>query len=472
MQQSPDMEEWEIELDKISMRYHVVICWVAVVFNLLFSIVDYLNNPDLWFPFFMIRLVISLLTSALLLVRTRLKLIPEIIAFVPFVLISLQNAIMWSNMTAPEIQKHTFSYIALFIGGGMMCLWKRHWSIKVVVVSFLFNFICFPIFSDVSLADILANGGFLTGSVAIFSIFLMETRYRLNKQAIVSRLALEKSNMRLAYQKKVIEEKNAEITDSIKYAEQIQSAILPPKGSFSKNLKNPLIFYKPKDIVAGDFYWLQETEEFTFFAAADCTGHGVPGAMMSMVCTASLNRAVSELNYTETNLILDLVRKMVINTFTNEEKSINDGMDIALCRYNHKTMELQFSGAKSPLYRFRIIQNGEELGPKDVTNGTHVLEEYKGDRQPVGKYRDYKPFESTTIQLNKGDYIFIFSDGYADQFGGEELKKFKYGPFKKLLLDVKGKNLQEQEEYLGQHFKSWKGDMEQIDDVCIIGVEF
>lgn len=462
--------KWEEAMDKDVLRYHLIICWVAVVFNLLFSAVDYVNNRDTWFQFFVIRLSISVITAFLIFMRPRWNMIAELLAFIPFMLISIQNAYMWSIMDADELQKHTFSYIALLIGGGMMLLWRRHWSFKVIYLSLPINILFFYLFSELSLEEILANGGFLTFMVSIIFIFLVDVRYRLTKSSIISRLKLERSNKQLERQKKIVDEKNKEILDSITYAKRIQTAILPSQKSFGENLGDPVIFYKPKDIVAGDFYWIHNSKEYTYFAAADCTGHGVPGAMVSMVCSAAINRAIVELKITETNKILDLVREIVISTLSKGEGEIQDGMDIALCRLNNDTLEVQFSGAKSPLYHFRYLKEGEVPNEKAVFNKTHILEEYKGDRMPVGRYVKEQPFSCTNFQAKKGEHIFVFSDGYADQFGGEDCRKFKYGPFKRLLSEVLNEPNSNQEKILEEVFEKWRSDLEQVDDVCVIGV--
>ncbi len=462
--------KWEEAMDKDVLRYHLIICWVAVVFNLLFSGVDYVNNPETWFQYFVIRLSISVITAFLIFMRPRWNMIAELLAFIPFMLISIQNAYMWSIMDAAELQKHTFSYIALLIGGGMMLLWRRHWSFKVIYLSLPINILFFYLFSELSLEEILSNGGFLTFMVSIIFIFLVDVRYRLTKSNIISRLKLERSNKQIARQKQIVEEKNKEILDSITYAKRIQTAILPSQKSFAEYLGNPVILYKPKDIVAGDFYWVHNSNKYTYFAAADCTGHGVPGAMVSMVCSAAINRAIVELKITETNKILDLVREIVVSTLSKGDGEVQDGMDIALCRLNNETKEVQFSGAKSPMYHFRYLKEGEVTGSKDIYTKTHILQEYKGDRQPVGKYVSEHPFSSTTVQTQKGEHIFIFSDGFADQFGGDDCRKFKYGPFKKLLSGVLNEPNTNQQKILDEVFEKWRDDLEQVDDVCVIGV--
>ncbi len=262
-------------------------------------------------------------------------------------------------------------------------------------------------------------------------------------------------NAKINTQKLMLEEKNTEITDSINYAKRIQSAILPATDYFKEQLPKSFILYKPKDIVAGDFYWMQQVNETILFAAADCTGHGVPGALVSVVCSNALNQSVKELNTTNPCEILEETRILVKDRFNKgNEVNVKDGMDIALCSLNKTTNEIEFSGANNPLW---LIRNGE-------------LIECKGDKQPVGKHFKEKPFTYYKEQLQKDDMIYVFSDGYADQFGGPKGKKFMLGQLKKLLISVSSKPIIEQQEILNQTFENWKGNLEQLDDVCLIGV--
>jgi serine phosphatase RsbU (regulator of sigma subunit) len=260
-------------------------------------------------------------------------------------------------------------------------------------------------------------------------------------------------------QKKLVQEKQKEIIDSITYAKRIQEAILPPQHYWLKNLPDSFVLYKPKDIVAGDFYWMESFSEgktnYLFFAAADCTGHGVPGAMVSVVCNNALNRSLLEFKQTDTGKILDKTRDLVIETFGKSDKEVKDGMDISLCRLNVQTNELQWSGANNPLWYIR--------------NGT--INEIKPDKQPVGNYAEQKPFVTHSIQLQKNDTIYLFTDGYADQFGGTKGKKFKYKQLEEKLLVIQGTDLNKQKELMDRVFEEWKNNLEQIDDVCLIGIK-
>jgi len=259
-------------------------------------------------------------------------------------------------------------------------------------------------------------------------------------------------NGQIKKQKAVIEEAHKEITDSIKYAQRIQSAILPPMNMVQSHLKDAFILYKPKDVVAGDFYWMEHKDGKTLFAAADCTGHGVPGAMVSVVCNNALNRSVREYKLTDPGKILDKTRAIVIQEFEKSDEAVQDGMDIALCSLEGN--KLQYAGAHNPLW---IVRNGE-------------LMETKPNKQPIGQFDNPLPYMSHTFDLKKGDSFYIFSDGYVDQFGGEKGKKFRAKAFKELLLSIQNKKMDEQKNLLNKSFENWKGSLEQIDDVCVIGV--
>ncbi|MCW8940752.1 MAG: SpoIIE family protein phosphatase, partial [Flavobacteriales bacterium] len=289
---------------------------------------------------------------------------------------------------------------------------------------------------------------------------------------IIIFIRAKKLTNKIKTQKLLLEVKSKEVTDSIKYAKRIQSAILPSIKTIKEHLQDSFILYKPKDIVAGDFYWLENKNNTVLFAAADCTGHGVPGAMVSVICNNGLNRSVREYGLTNPSEILNKTREIVISEFEKSEEDVRDGMDIALCSIKYKieseksqtTAILQYAGANNPLWIIRPINNSEHQ------KLNFELIDIRPDKQPIGKHFKNLPFTSHTIELQKGDSIYIFSDGYADQFGGPKGKKFMYKPLKNLLLSIQDKNMNEQKEILEQRFNDWKGDLEQVDDVCMIGV--
>jgi len=276
------------------------------------------------------------------------------------------------------------------------------------------------------------------------------------KKQIIRRKQAEKqlvaTNKKIRLQKELLEKRNKEITDSIIYAKHIQNAILPPNDLIKEHLPHSFVLYKPKDIVAGDFYWMESKGDSVFIAAADCTGHGVPGALVSVTCNSSLNRSIREFGLTKPGEILDKAREIILQEFEKSEEEINDGMDIAMCQLKGNT--LYYAGANNPLW---IIRNGEII-------------EIKADKQPIGKHRGNKPFTTHAIELEKGDSFYIFSDGYSDQFGGKKGKKYKTVNFRKFLLTIQKYTMNEQRELLNLEFENWKETLEQIDDVCVIGV--
>lgn len=270
-------------------------------------------------------------------------------------------------------------------------------------------------------------------------------------------------------QKKQLEVRSQEILDSIIYARRIQTAILPTKARLNQLLPDSFVLYKPKDVVAGDFYWLTEVPQVPehstggnensgktiLFAAADCTGHGVPGAMVSVVCNNGLNRAVRQHGLTDPAQILDKTREIIIEEFEKADEDVKDGMDIALCSLNlNSGAKLKYAGAHNPLW---IIRNKE-------------LIEIRGNKQPIGNFDNPHPFTSHEMELQKNDLIYIFTDGFSDQFGGEKGKKLKAANFKNILLSISELTMAEQLQKLDTIFEDWKRGFEQLDDVCVIGV--
>ncbi|MBK6525851.1 MAG: tetratricopeptide repeat protein [Crocinitomicaceae bacterium] len=289
---------------------------------------------------------------------------------------------------------------------------------------------------------IAVSAGFVV--VVIFAFFL-------NNRIRVTR----KQKKIIEEQKHEVEEKNKEILDSIRYAKRIQNAILPSMEAMQNELKKGFVLYKPKDVVAGDFYWLEKIDSRVYFAAADCTGHGVPGAMVSVVCSNALSKALLEENANSTGDLFDKTRDIVIGRLAKSGEEMKDGMDISLCAIDFEKMELQWSGANNPLW---IVRENE-------------LIEYKADKQPVGVHSAMKNFTTHQIQLLKGDKIYLMTDGFQDQFGGAQGKKFKAAQLKEILLQCKNEDMNRQKVKLENAFENWKKGIEQIDDVCMIGVE-
>ncbi len=286
----------------------------------------------------------------------------------------------------------------------------------------------------------------------------------------------QRANVIIAGQKQEVENKNREIMDSITYAKRLQDAILPSKKLVKSYLLDSFIFYRPKDIVAGDFYFMDVVEDnsgqkLIFYAAADCTGHGVPGAMVSIVGANGLKRCIQEFGLRDPGEILDKLNEIVESNFTQSEERIRDGMDIALCcleYYGDEIKRLHYAGAHNPVW---IMNESRTDWPEDTLSfkeGPGV--EIKATKQAIGYTENILKFESHTIELVRGDTIYTFSDGYYDQFGGEKGKKMKTANFRKFLFSIQNLTIPEQQESINANFESWKSDFEQVDDVCVIGV--
>ncbi|MCH7656946.1 MAG: SpoIIE family protein phosphatase [Bacteroidetes bacterium] len=264
-----------------------------------------------------------------------------------------------------------------------------------------------------------------------------------------------KQKTEIENQKDIIEQKNIDITDSIRYAKRIQDAILPSLKVIKDNLKDSFVLYLPKDIVSGDFYWVKEKNESLVIVAADCTGHGVPGAFMSMLGISFLNEIVEKDNITSPEKILNTLRENIVTALRQRglETESKDGMDMAVCAYNKKLKRLSFAGANNPLY---LVRNRE-------------LVQTDGNRMPVAIHIKMEDFTKHDIPIEPGDSLYIFSDGFVDQFGGPEGKKFKNKKFKQLLVDIQGENMGVQKEILNKTMTEWRGEQEQIDDIVVLG---
>lgn len=294
---------------------------------------------------------------------------------------------------------------------------------------------------------------FIGGGIILLAFIILIFRsltLNKSKNKIISQQKLETEK-----QKHLVEEKQKEIIDSISYAKRLQEAILPPQEFVNAHLANNFIYYQPKDIVAGDFYWADKVNDLFFIAAADSTGHGVPGAMISVVCSNALNRTIKEFKLTETGKILDKTRELVLETFEKSASEVKDGMDISLLCIDSKNKNIFWSGANNPLW---YIQDSE-------------IKEIRADKQPIGKSDYPKPFTTHQINYKQNTTFYLFTDGFADQFGGPNGKKFKYKQFSDLLLKNNNLSQKQQADTINKAFSEWKGDLEQVDDVCVIGIK-
>jgi serine phosphatase RsbU (regulator of sigma subunit) len=276
-----------------------------------------------------------------------------------------------------------------------------------------------------------------------------------------------------------------EITSSINYASRIQHAMLPAETLFEENFDEHFIFFRPRDIVSGDFYWVRKIEDTLIIVAADCTGHGVPGAFVSMLGISILNKIRIQTNKTRAGEILDVLREEIKFALkqTGKDHELRDGMDLSLCLINLKSKELQFAGANNHLYIITknklssstlevLTQNPAiSIFSETADINSNFLIEIKADMQPIGIYRKEYSFNTHTFNIHEGDKIYMFSDGFVDQFGGEKGHKFRSKYFKELLLKIQKENLAKQCNIIENTFDSWKKDRKQIDDVLVMGIK-
>ena len=455
------------EFTRTTEKAHIIACWIGVALNIVWFLGDYLSIPEYWIPFLNFRLAVSGITLLILLLKNKFNISIYVCLFVLVLGISVQNAYMWSVMDIPHLQKHAFAYMVLFIGVGMLVLWEMRLSIILLITTIISNVFFYVINSPLTVDEFITNGGLLVLTVLIFCVFLIRNRYRLTYKEIRSRLELEKSKELIQNQKEEVEEKNQEIISSLRYAKRLQEALLPPRNLLESFFKeNYFILYQPRDIVSGDFYWARKikttpregnSKEFLLVAVADCTGHGVPGAFMSLLGSNFLHQSAVERDVNTPAQALDFLNQKIITTLNHGygEEKIRDGMDISFIAIDMQTKQLAYSGANNPVYVLRH----------------KTLETLKANKQAIGNMNDEViPFDNITTQLHEGDCVYLFTDGYADQFGGPKGKKLMRKQFEEVLIANSEKTMLEQRQALENTYNNWKGDLEQVDDVCVIGI--
>ena len=289
----------------------------------------------------------------------------------------------------------------------------------------------------------LATTYLFTLIIVYFLIYLLIKDYRTKKRISTQQ------NEKIAFQSR-------KLIDSLNYASYIQNALLPSKNNMSKILPEHFVCYMPKDIVSGDFYWIKEIKGKVVVVVSDCTGHGIPGAFMSVLGISLLNELVHRNEVLDSRLALENLRRETINALTQNEKyELSDGMDMAFCVFDFQLMTLQYAGANNSIY---LIRDKE-------------LIEYKATRNPIGLYLEESPFKNHNIDLQKGDVIYLFTDGFVDQFGGENGKKFRIKRFRRLLLEIHAEPMVKQKETILRSFNRWtRNKYEQVDDILIMGI--
>ncbi|MBI3520658.1 MAG: SpoIIE family protein phosphatase [Bacteroidetes bacterium] len=312
----------------------------------------------------------------------------------------------------------------------------------------------------------------LAGCLIIILMFIVVLRIN-TKRLRNAKLELERI---VEERTATLKHKEQEITDSIKYALRIQLSIIPTQQRVKSLLPKSMVYYRPKDIVSGDFYWIENIDDEVLFAAVDCTGHGVPGAMMSVIGLKSLSQAVQDKRISVPADILQYLDIAVNDTLRQsyDPSAVKDGMDLALCNINYKTLMLQYAGAFNSLVLIRknIASTYTVTNDRETFYGSDMLE-IKSDKCPIGSNPDGVAdiFTNHRVQLQKDDCIYIYTDGYADQFGGPKGKKFKYNQLKDVLISLAGLPIDEHYAVLDKTFNNWRGSQEQVDDVLVIGVK-
>ncbi len=447
----------QAEFNKSTEKFQNIACWIGIVLNIVWFVGDYLGIPEYWIPFLEFRLAVSLISMIVLLSKKQLKFNINHCLFILVFGISIQNAYMWSVMDIPHLQKHAFAYTVLFIGVGMLVLWETKLSWILLLCTIIANIIFYKINSPLTVDEFITNGALLTFTVAIFSVFLIRTRVRLSMNELRSRLELSQSNNLLELEHKQVVLQKAKITESINYSYRIQSAILPTEEIIKPYFTDALMIYEPKDIVSGDFPWMYVKDDVLFLAVVDCTGHGVPGALLSIIGHFILNEHVTKTDYLNAALLLDGLHHGVKKTLKqHENKDTRDGMDVAMCMFDLKNNTLDFAGAHRHMY---LVRDNE-------------ITEIKGTKRPIGgtQYKDHEGFINNKMELRKGDTIYFYSDGMPDQVGGTEGKKFFNSKVKELIQENNLLEIATQKSNFLEAFNNYKGNYKQVDDVLFLAI--
>lgn len=422
--------------------------WVWFVWILF----DYLFAPDVWQKILPIRFIGA--TTFFLAYFYKRKLTFEQRQDIIFVVINVALAYMFAIVHKSSFPTYFtgFTFTTAIMYQSFHIRKKRNLIYSLCVLAV---FVIAYLFNNYSLIELLAGGGFATLSILFLMIFIAENNCKSDVEFFENTLLIQQ-------QKQDIEHKNKSITESITYAKRIQMSILPNEEAIRKSFQDVYIIYKPKDIVSGDFYWFTENANKIIVAVADCTGHGVPGAFMTLINNNFLNQVIKEQQIFEPSKALEFVREKVIltlNTYQSEDY-IKDGMDISLLSIDKKTYLVEFAGANRPLWVLRDEAMGQ-------------IEEIKGDKLFIGyddEWQD-KSFHKKELYLSKGDKVYLFTDGITDQFGGEKDRKFGQNNFKKLLLENCYQSMNIQKLIIEDTLKKWQGNNFQTDDMCILGIQ-
>jgi serine phosphatase RsbU (regulator of sigma subunit) len=452
---------WENEEQNLATKSIAKIWLLAAIIIPFFALLEIQAGIQQVLSFLYLALPLSFLLLFSVAFHKKMKLPPAVMTYSVSVLIALLFSYMASKTQVQNVHNYILGVSCITLVRGVLYFGRAKNLMVVTAINHAMALAMIVLIRHESIFDMpnILSAYLFSIIFIVFSYVGMKTRYFLTKEIFITSLKLKDSYTE-------IEEKNKSIIDSINYARRLQDAILPPLKTIKESLPDSFVLYQPKDIVAGDFYWMwgettsrhsssgEVQEDLILIAAADSTGHGIPGAMVSVVCSNALNRTVKEFQIKEPGKILDKVRELVLETFEKSEENVQDGMDISLCSINTKTLEVQYSGAYNSLW---YIRNGE-------------MKELAADKQPIGKFDNPTNFKTHTLQLAKGDTLYLLTDGYPDQFGGEKGKKFRYKQLKDLLMDNKQLTMEQQKTVLEETLSRWKGSLEQVDDILVIGI--
>ena len=445
----------------------VFITYIGSALQLPFALSDYFLMPEKWEVIVSMRIVAFLIPVIVCLFRKQLKVSAPMCMFISALSISILDAVIANIIPENEFRSFSIGYLVLFIGVGMLAVWDLIYSVVLVCISIILNIVLFIFFSPISFRDYIVDGEISIFSVAIISIIMVNVRYKLNISEIRARLELEKS-------KRIIEEQQDDVLSSIRYGRKIQEAILKEEDEFSTVFPDHFVLYKPKDIVSGDFYWTAHKDEWFYVAVGDCTGHGVPGAFLSMLGISFLNDLIANSpERLKPSEVLDALRNKIIKDLANKSKETEnrDGMDISMIVVNTKNGEFEWAGANNPLWLVDVNNNNYFSDSRCIVTKFENAElaEIRGDKQPIGFHDQMKPFSDYHCKLNKGQMVYLFSDGYSDQFGGEKAKKLRVSVMKEIVARISHLPAAEQQKELELAHQKWKGSYAQVDDICVLG---
>lgn len=452
-----ELEAWHVKKTQQATLYNRIGLWIALVLYPIWSVLDVLIAPEELFSSFMYtRFVCGAVMLVFALAHLKFKFNPIWLAYPVVLTIGTDIAYMCNQVSSDLIMPYMMQYCTLFVCSGMLHIWSiRHSIIVVAITLFMMIF-----FKETSLThtygDLLSNGGLIVTTVLIVYVFLIATRTNLMKKAFLANFNLEKALKVVNDKNEIIVKKNEQISDSINYGLRIQQAILPSKTDLESFLGEHLLFYKPRNVVSGDFYWHAEKDNRRYFAVGDCTGHGVPGAFMSIIGASILNQTLHETASIKPEEIIGTLRFKLMKLLKQDSSTNSDGMEIGLLCFDCDEEKITFAGSRINLYQ--VKSNGDII-------------EHTADKQPIGGYgyKNFKGYTSQKITPEIDDVLFLTSDGLQDQYSADN-KKFGKKRLRDLFCSLAKNNPIAAKDLLENNYSDWKGDSPQIDDIIVAGI--